>query len=117
MEYQDKDDEVGFLLGLAYKLGDNPRICGVKLTVDNAQKMLPYRLMQDGITNVQGIGKHSEQERSTWIGMYKGYLGDRTMIDALASVKAEKYKGPGMLIQEMLEEETDERTRSEGAHR
>jgi hypothetical protein len=116
MEHQEKDDQVGFLLGLAYKLGDNPRLCGVKLSVDNAQKMIPYSLT-GGITHVEGRSRHSEQERSTWIGAYKGYLGDRTMVEALSKVKAERYKGPGMLIQELMEEETDEHTRSEGAHR
>jgi hypothetical protein len=117
MEHQPEDDEVGFLLGLAYKLGDDPRICGVKLTMDNAQKMIPFSLMEDGVTDVQDQSRHSEQERSAWIGMYEGYLGNKTMIEALSAVKAERYKGPGQLIQEIFEEEADERTRSEGAHR
>jgi len=90
MEREHGDEEVNFMLGMAYKYDPNvPRLQGLKLSMDKSDAAVPLptgRLLEL-------VTKRPEDEAERW---YLGYHGTDpkggNLLDFLEKVKAEDYK-------------------------
>jgi len=105
LEFQEDDYVRQFLLGLSFK--DDPaapRAQGIKLTGDRADKAQPASLIYGG-TRKKVVGHHHPEAIKLWCDLYRGMVGDRTLIDALKSVPAYAFRGPGEMIQEIPQRE------------
>jgi len=110
MEFQAEDTAYQFFLGLGYKPDvTRPRVYGVKLTIDNAERNLPYRLTPDYTYETDPKepfkGKTTPKELDMWVGLYDGKLGESLLLDVLRRVPAGDWISPGELIAQLLEEQ------------
>jgi len=91
MEREEMDEDVNFMLGLAYNYDpDAPRLQGLKLTQDKSDAAVP---LPSG-RNLELVKKWKEDEAERW---YLGYHGTTptggTLLDFLTKIKAEDFKG------------------------
>lgn len=91
MEREKSDEDVNFMLGLAYDEDpDYPTLCGLKLTQDRSDigQTVTYG-RQVALTN-----KYTDDERQRWELAYYGTTPDGgSLLDFLVDIKAEDFKG------------------------
>lgn len=91
MEREEMDEDVNFMLGLAYNYDpEMPRLQGLKLTQDKADAAVP---LPSG-RNLELTAKWKEDEAERW---YLGYHGTTptggTLLDFLEKIKPEDFRG------------------------
>ena len=92
------------ILGVGYNPDTySPRVYGLKAQSDRADKAIPFHLDHDQFTSTNVKGKATPQETSLWIGLYLGYYGDGTLLEALGSQQIQKrdYFAPSELLDQM----------------
>jgi hypothetical protein len=102
-EYQSRDYDAGFLLGLTYKYQKEPAITGVKITSDKAPASRPFRIDRSNTAFIIDKSKHTDQERGVHAEMYTGYHMGRPLSTILAGIKSEDFRGPGQMLLELAE--------------
>lgn len=91
MEREHLDEEVNFMLGMAYAQDPNrPRLQGLKLTTDKSTESVP---LPPG-RNLELVSKKPEDEAERW---YLGYHGTTpiggTLLDFLTKISADDFRG------------------------
>jgi hypothetical protein len=107
IEYQDRDYDAGFLLGLTYKYQKEPAITGIKITSDKAPAAQPFRIDRSNRAFVSAKSKHTDQERAVHAEMYTGYHMGRPLSSILAGIHASDFRGPGQMLLELAENPED----------
>lgn len=102
-EFQPADTATQFMLGVTYKYDPaRPRIIGVKATTDRADKAIPFHWDSLGYFNSGVVsGKADERMTATWLGLYFGVFGTRTLLDALRSEELTEFRGGSELVMDM----------------
>lgn len=99
-ERETADENIKFMLGLRY--GDDPefpRLQGLKLSIDNATRTVPFK--SGNWTAVKS--KYSTQESLSWYNAYHGLMLDgRSLLEPFQAVQPEDYVNPGRLVQEVV---------------
>jgi len=115
VEYQPEDTEVQFILGVAYARDPKmPRIQGIKLTVDNGGKAIPYDFEYPKSLHVNG--HHEERTIQLWYGMHLGYFGKTSLVKAISGIAAADFRGPGEMLQSLPESEREKVGMSEAQY-
>jgi hypothetical protein len=104
VEYQPLDTQLKFMLGTSYFRDMNqPRLQGIKLTVDRGDKVLPLAIDEEQSEWLGPyVAHHDIKTKMLWYGMHYGWFGNKTLIDAISSIKAEDFKSPGDMIRNMV---------------
>lgn len=93
MEYQPEDTKIGFILGAAYGWDHfAPRTVGVKLTVDNADKMKSITKAQFNGEPIVEEGTQTKEEQMIWTGLQVGRYGDLTLPEAARKLPYTAWK-------------------------
>jgi hypothetical protein len=106
MEYQRLDTEFKLILGSSFAHDALwPRICGLKLMSDRAQSMIPFGIPhsyeRQFLPRIKG--KNSFDEISIWVGLYHGYYGTGSLLEALKDVNLRdaSYIAPSKIYDEL----------------
>lgn len=109
IEDQPDDTKYKYILGVSFYNPDVPRIIGMKVMSDRADKNIPvnYNLASDEFSQP---GRHTPQEISIWAGMYLGKFGDDTLINRLRKqpIEKEDYISPGKIMEDIIKKPTTE---------
>jgi len=109
IELQAEDSRYNFMLGLAYKWDPiRPRLVGLKLTTDRADKVVPMHFGVEGYADDILYGSADERTTAIWLGMYHGAFAGSSLIDRLKGVPAERFRGGSEEIHRLAEDEYKE---------
>lgn len=115
VEFQPEDTACQFNLGVAYAYDVRaPRLQGIKYTVDNGAKAIPYDFSDPGHVLIKG--RHEERTTALWYGMHLGYFGKRTLIDAISGISGADFRGPGEMLQQLAVEGAKKMSMDEALH-
>jgi len=106
IEYQPDDSRFKWILGIRYDIDpDQPRISGIKMSLDRAKSMIPME--QTTFTTHERVvsRKRDPRTRVAWAGLFKGWFGDRTLIQSLANIPPGEFISPGEYIERAIEEQ------------
>lgn len=109
VEHQEIDTRDLYLLGVSSREDvEAPRVIGIKVQSDRSKLTSPLP--------IKGIGKQfssphpldrplDQRIRVAWAGLYHGWFGDRTLIQAISKTPPGEFVSPGELIEGHLEDE------------
>lgn len=99
-ERQPEDEKVKFLLGLQYAIDpDNPRLQGLKLSIDDARKMRKLEPMKALTLE----SNYKEQQSVSWYNAYHGLtINGESLLSAFEQVEPEDYVSPGTLVKRLV---------------
>jgi hypothetical protein len=104
MEYQPEDTKFWYLLGVCFKPDINqPRITGIKLTMDRAREMKPLTMHYFQHNTVLVSRKRADSTRVAWAGLFNGWFGEGTLLQAIQKIKPGEYKSPSEEIESLVE--------------
>lgn len=105
-EYQPMDAKTEYFLGIVRQPDPKrPRITGVKVTMDNAKKRVRLPVtdepQQQEYDYARGL-----QQRVAHAGLYRGWFGETSLIEALSKTKPSEFVSPGEKFEQMIEDVT-----------
>ena len=105
LELSHEDSAAKMILGVGYHPDiHQPRTYGLKAQSDRADKAIPFQLDSNNTAYSVVHGKATPQEVSLWIGLYLGYYGDGTLLEALRkeTIQHRDYFAPSELLDQMI---------------
>lgn len=104
MEYQPEDTKYKYILGVCYLPDiEQPRITGIKMTMDRAREMRPLTMHYYHENSVLVSRKRSNETRVAWAGLFNGWFGDGTLLQAIEKIKPGEYQSPSEHIENLVE--------------
>jgi hypothetical protein len=108
LEKDQYDTKFRFNLGMSFaKDPERPRICGFKISKDQAKAMISLQTADFREMEAVIGGKHSRSERVVHAGMFLGQFGSRTLLEAVEKLPPNDWKSPGELLAEMTDNEVE----------
>jgi hypothetical protein len=109
VEEDKMDTKFVLFLGTAFGFDPRrPRICGIKLMSDRADKMIPMPIdsIEHSWQSPLIASKATPEEVSAWSGLFVGLYGSGTLLEALAKLKLEEreFISPSMVYGGLIEE-------------
>jgi hypothetical protein len=102
-----EDEQERYCLGLTFRYdSQRPRVAGIKITQDRADKLKSIRCPDyEEKTDVME-SSHSLSEIAAHACMYFGVFGDRSLLESITNVKPSRYTYPRDVLEKMMLEET-----------
>jgi len=99
-ERQPEDEKVKFLLGLQYAIDqDNPRLQGLKLSIDDARKMRKLEPMKALTLE----SSYKSNQADAWYNAYHGLtINGESLLSSFEKVEPEDYVSPGTLVKRLV---------------
>jgi hypothetical protein len=102
------DTKYKYTLGVAYEPDiEKPRVTGVKMTMDRAKKARPLKVTRD-LNQAIMTYRRDNRSRVAWAGLLLGWFGERSLIHALEGIPPGEYISPGEILEQLVEEGTEE---------
>lgn len=106
IERQPADTKYKWILGVRFDIDpDRPRISGIKMSMDRSTTMIPTPMIPYSPHEQIVARKRDPRTRVAWAGLFHGWFGGKSLIDALAETPPGEYISAGELIERRVEEE------------
>lgn len=105
-EIQPDDSRFKWILGVRFDIDPlQPRISGIKMSMDRAKSMLPIDLLPYIYHKRVVYRRRDPRTRAAWAGLFHGWFAGGTLIDALNKVKPGEFISPGEYIENIIEDQ------------
>jgi len=114
IEEQPLDTKYKWILGVASakrKDGggiDRPAISGIKMSMDRAGAMVGIRTEDYVVHQSVQFRRRDPRIRGAWAGLFHGWFGPGTLIDAISGVPPGEFISPGEYIENLVEDQSSE---------
>jgi len=106
---QPMDSKTQTILGASFWKPEAPRLTGLKVMSDRADKALPL-ILGDGPRTITSEPSRNPRERAAWIGMFLGFYGDGTLISRLRKEKItdQDFFAPRLTMQALVDDPNED---------